>query len=63
MMDKHYMTVKQASIKFTAFSEAAIRMLIFKRGDELKAAGVVKKIGRRILIEEQAFSNWIDAQY
>lgn len=65
------LTVRQFSDKHQAFTQGAIRNLIFLaesrktsksiiRGNGLKVALV--RIGRKLLIDEVKFFQWIDAQ-
>lgn len=67
-------TVAQASAAYPVFSQAALRDLIFKaadrfnsRGDRipgngLAEAGAVIRIGRKVLIDLDAFEAWIDSR-
>lgn len=63
-------TVKQFSNANPAFTEPAVRNLIWKaetrpssrgeiKGNGLLESGAVIRIGRRILIDEQAFFAWV----
>jgi hypothetical protein len=66
-------TVAQASNEYPAFSQAALRDLIFKsedrfnsRGDRIPGnglgeAGAIVRIGRKVLIDLDAFDAWIDS--
>lgn len=55
------LTVKQFAIKHPAFSEASLRYHIFhERTNGLNLA--LRRIGRKILINEEQFFIWIDAQ-
>jgi hypothetical protein len=66
-------TVAQASNTYPAFSQAALRDLIFKsedrfnsRGDRIPGnglgeAGAIVRIGRKVLIDLDAFDAWIDS--
>lgn len=67
------LTVRQFSERNPAFSEAAIRNLVFKadsrhssrgeiQGNGLIEAGAVIRIGRKVLIDEEAFFAWVDSQ-
>ena len=56
----NYLTVKQFAAKHPAFSEASLRYHIFyeeKNGLNL----ALKRVGRKILIQEDAFFVWIDS--
>ena len=66
-------TVEQFSNDNPAFTQAAIRNLIFKAeprrttkgvipGNGLIECGAIKRIGRKVLIDELAFYQWIDLQ-
>lgn len=66
-------TVRQFAERNKAFSEAALRNLIFKAdtghsskgeipGNGLIEAGAIVRIGRKVLIDEDAFFAWVDAQ-
>lgn len=67
------LTVRQFSRRNPAFTEAALRNLIFKAeprqssrgpipGNGLTEAGALIRIGRKVLIDETAFFAWMDAQ-
>ncbi|PLX76124.1 MAG: hypothetical protein C0607_06055 [Azoarcus sp.] len=65
-------TVRQVAQAYPAFTEAALRDLIFKaadrfnsRGDRipgngLAEAGAIIRIGRKVLIDFDAFESWLD---
>lgn len=66
-------TVRQFAERNAAFSESALRNLIHKadtrhstRGDVsgngLAEAGAIIRVGRKVLIDEARFFDWIDAQ-
>ncbi len=66
-------TVKQFAQRNPAFSELALRNLIFKSaerqssrglipGNGLLDAGAIVRIGRKVLIDELAFFGWVDSQ-
>jgi hypothetical protein len=66
-------TTKQFSDKYPAFTEASLRNLIFKAerrhstngeipGNGLIEAGAVVRIGRRVLIDEERFFDWVRHQ-
>ena len=73
---KQWATVLQLHQKYPAFSENSIRALIYaskprlraksKNGDEYVPgnglAHAIRKVGRRVLIDEHAFSEWINVQ-
>lgn len=55
----NYLTVKQMAAKHPAFSEASLRYHIFhetKNGIDK----VIKRIGRKILIDEDLFFQWLE---
>ncbi len=58
-----FLTVKQLPQKHPAFTEGAVRMYIFNENQNgLAAAGAIVRIGRKVLIDEEKFFNWINAQ-
>jgi hypothetical protein len=58
---RHLLTVKQFTQSHPAFTEGGIRWLLFNRQENgLNCA--VFKIGRRVLIDVDAFFAWIDRQ-
>lgn len=42
-----------------AFTTGGIRSLLFYRGDDALKAGAVVRFGRRILIDEDKFLEWV----
>jgi len=57
------MTVKQFTKNFSAFSTGAIRNYIFfEDTNGLKEKRVIKRIGRKILIDVDKFFQWIESQ-
>lgn len=56
---KNFVTIKQWLQKHPAIPEGGIRHLIFTNKDNFNTQ-VVKKIGRKILLDEQAFLNFIN---
>lgn len=65
------LTVRQFSDKHPAFTQGAIRNLIFLAEDRKTSKGILKgnglkvalvRIGRKLLIDEAKFFEWIDAQ-
>ena len=58
---KHLFTVPQMAEEHPAFSQSALRHLIFdaKRN---KFNTVIKRIGRKVLIDEEAFFDWVEMQ-
>lgn len=57
----HLLTVSQFCEANPAFTVGGIRHLIFTKGQEAEQAGVITRFGRRLLIDEVAFLNWIKA--
>ena len=68
-----YLTVEQFSERNPAFTPAALRNLIFKaderqstkgviHGNGLIQAGAVVRVGRKVLIVESRFFDWIESQ-
>lgn len=67
-------TVAQAAAAYPAFSHAALRDLIFKsedrfssKGDRIKGngladAGAIIRIGRKVLIDLDAFDAWLGSR-
>ena len=66
-------TVAQFAERNPAFSQASLRNLIFKAderegatakisGNGLIEAGALIRIGRKVLIDEERFFDWVDAQ-
>jgi hypothetical protein len=62
------LTVRQLAERHPAFTESGLRNYIFKlsrdrsavpRGDAFEAA--LRRVGRRVLIDEEKFLEWIDA--
>ena len=67
-------TVAQLAAAYPVFSQAAIRDLIFKSADRfnskgdripgngLAEAGAILRLGRRVLIDLDAFESWLDSR-
>lgn len=66
-------TINQFSEKHSAFTPAALRALVFKAnprithqgavdGNGLIQAGAIVRIGRRVLIDEPRFFEWVRQQ-
>lgn len=54
------LTVKQFAQKYPAFSESSLRYHIFhEKTNGLDA--VLKRVGRKVLIKEGAFFDWIES--
>jgi hypothetical protein len=66
------LTVSQFAKRHPAFTAASLRQLIFAaaprmtsrgpiKGNGLEEAGAILRVGRKILIDETRFFNWLDA--
>ncbi|MDD2898401.1 MAG: hypothetical protein PHI31_06775 [Desulfuromonadaceae bacterium] len=56
-----FLTVKQTSQKFPAFTENSLRWIIFN-SKQNGATAFIRKVGRKVLIDADGFMNWIDSQ-
>ncbi|MBU2794611.1 hypothetical protein HAQ01_14730 [Acidithiobacillus thiooxidans] len=56
-----YVTVKQFAEKHPAFSIGGLRSAIFWKRDELENANAVTQLGRRILIDEPVFLQFVQS--
>ena len=56
-----YVTVKQFTEKNPAFSIGGLRSAIFWKRDELESANAVAQLGRRVLINEPVFLQFVQA--
>ena len=61
MTERSILTIRQFSEKHTAFSEAGLRHLIFQ-GSANNFNKVIRRAGKKILIDEQLFFNWLDSK-
>lgn len=59
--NKRLYTVKQTAEAYPAFSEGGLRHLVFNAQTNGFAA-CIRRIGRRVLIDADAFEAWIDGQ-
>ena len=68
-----YCTVAQFSVQNPAFTEPALRNLIFKAdsrestlgiipGNSLIESGAIVRLGRKVLIHEERFFAWVEFQ-
>ncbi len=58
-----YLTVQQFTAKHTAFNTGGLRSLIFnEHTNGLAKSGAIVRIGRKVLIDETKFFNWVSAQ-
>jgi len=56
-----FVTIRQLTTSNPAFTEGGIRALIFRaEGNGFNRC--IRRIGRKILISKNAFSQWIEAQ-
>lgn len=55
----NFLTVRQLSLAHPSFSEGSLRWLLFNANRNGFAA-CVRRVGRRVLIDEQAFVNWVN---
>jgi len=56
-----FLTVKQASEKYPAFTENSLRWIIFN--SKLNGAtAFIRKVGRKVLLDEAGFVSWVNAQ-
>lgn len=56
-----FATVRQISDKHPAFSEASLRWIIFNSKIN-GATAFIRKVGRKVLIDEAGFLEWVNAQ-
>ena len=63
-MDKKiYSTVKEFCEPHDAFTNGGVRSRIFNETTKgLKASGAIVRLGRKVLINEQTFFQWIENQ-
>jgi hypothetical protein len=57
---KNYLTIKEFSRKYSAFTENSLRWLIFNRVTN-GFNSCFRKVGKRVLIDEAAFFSQIDS--
>jgi|JFJP01.1.fsa_nt_gi hypothetical protein len=57
---KNYLTIKDFSRKYSAFTENSLRWLIFNRVTN-GFNSCFRKVGKRVLIDEAAFFSQIDS--
>ena len=56
-----YLTVKQCAERHPAFSEASLRHLLFF-GEKNGFVRCIRRIGRRVLIHEPTFVDWVESR-
>ena len=59
-MGKNFLTIRQLAEKHRAFSESSIRWMVFTSPSGFVPC--VRRVGRKVLIEENAFLDYIDQQ-
>jgi hypothetical protein len=58
-----YLTVNQFCEKHTAFTRGGMRALIFNEHQNgVNKAGAIVRLGRKVLVHEAKFLNWVAAQ-
>jgi hypothetical protein len=57
----NYLTVRQISEKYPAFSQGGIRSLIFNAHHN-GFSQCIRRIGRKILIKESIFIEWVEGK-
>ena len=58
-----YLTVNQLCEKHTAFTRGGMRALIFNEHQNgINKAGAIVRLGRKVLIDEAKFLNWVASQ-
>jgi len=73
VLRREYLTVSQFNQRHKAFTTSALRNLIYKAderetehgvipGNGLLEAGAIIRIGRRVLLDEARFFEWVDAK-
>ncbi len=63
MESKIYSTVKQFCQKHPAFTEGGLRHFIFyKNSNGLDKSGAIVRLGRKVLINEQKWFEWLESQ-
>ena len=62
-LPRSLLTVNQLSEKHPFVSQGSLRYLIFNsKLNGLEAAGALVRLGRRVLIDEEKFFEWIDSK-
>ncbi len=63
MTSRKLKTIKQFSRDNPAFTEASIRWQVFNENSNgLTEAGAIVRMGRRVLIDEGRWFDWLDSQ-
>jgi hypothetical protein len=59
----NYLTIQQFTAKHPAFNTGGLRSLIFNETTNgLKESGAVVRIGRKVLLDESLFFDWVQSQ-
>lgn len=59
----NYLTVQQFTAKHTAFNTGGLRSLIFNEHQNgLAESGAIVRLGRKVLIDETKFFEWVQTQ-
>ncbi len=58
---RNLMTVRQFSQKYPAFPEGGLRYQIF-HAEENGLTSALRRIGRKVLIDEGGYFHWVDIQ-
>ncbi|MDD2768825.1 MAG: hypothetical protein PHT19_08830 [Methylococcus sp.] len=61
MSQKILSTVRQFSERHPAFTQGSLRALIFNEKQNGLHAAIIR-VGRKVLIDEEAFFRWLDQQ-
>ena len=59
METPEYFTVKQFTERHPAFTTGGLRSAFFYKAEELEQAGAIARMGRRILINEPVFLQFV----
>jgi len=55
------LTIKQFAERQPGITESTIRQAIFYRGNDLEKAGAIQRMGRKILVSEEKFLEFVAA--
>lgn len=60
---RHLLTIRQFAERHPAFPEGSLRWHVFHaRQNGLERLDAVKRIGRRVYLDEEKFFTWVDSQ-
>lgn len=63
MSTKNLLTISQFSERYPAFPQGGLRWKIFNAPNNgLQESGAIKRVGRRVYIDPDAFFDWIDSK-